>query len=63
MNQMDYFKAFSPLHIAAATGQVDIINDLLAAGADRGLKDAEGRMPIDLASGHGHNEIVEILSH
>jgi ankyrin repeat protein len=61
VNQMGYFKVFSLLHIAAATGQADIVRDLLAAGANKHLKNAEGETPIDFARKYGRSEIVEIF--
>jgi len=47
-----YLKSESPLHRAAAYGNVTIIKMLLDAGADRSMKDANGDTPISWGSWH-----------
>ena len=47
-----YLKGESPLHRAAAFGNVSIIKMLLEAGADPSMKDANGDTPISWGSWH-----------
>jgi hypothetical protein len=59
----------TPLHWACATAdprlggtpRYKMIKQLLAAGANPGLKDAQGRTPGDLAAAMGHGEALEAL--
>lgn len=46
------------LHLAAARGDAEIVQILLAAGADAAARDASGRLPIDLAK---NTEVVRVL--
>ena len=40
---------WTPLHLASWNGHVEVITALLAAGADKTLKDKDGRTPHGLA--------------
>jgi ankyrin repeat protein len=51
----------TPLSWAAATGRMDLVDSLLAAGADPGLVGHDGRTSADLAELHGHPEVAERL--
>jgi ankyrin repeat protein len=51
----------SALHEAARAGHVEIVRILLAAGANPRLLDGEGKTPLELAAGHGHASVVEVL--
>lgn len=48
----------TPLHLAAARGDSEIVQILLAAGADASARDAAGRLPIDLAK---NTEVLRVL--
>ena len=50
------------LHHAAMQGHADLARLLLAHGADRGRRDAEGRTPSTLASLQGKREIVDLIA-
>jgi cytohesin len=53
-----------PLHLAATSGQKDVVELLIAKGADVNVnaRDSnESDTPLDLAKEHGHIEIVELL--
>jgi hypothetical protein len=52
----------SPLMLAAATGQADIVEKLLAAGARPDLPDAEGRCARDHALKSGYDALAHRLS-
>jgi ankyrin repeat protein len=51
----------TPLHEAARSGHARIVDALLTAGANAEVRDADGRTPLDLASGGGHAAAAEIL--
>ena len=42
-------RGWTPLHQASRHGQVEVIAALLAAGADKTIKDEDGRTPHDVA--------------
>jgi len=52
----------SPLHDAAAAGDINAVRRLLAAGADVNEKDRFGFTPLDIAALRGHDDIVALLS-
>jgi ankyrin repeat protein len=54
-------EGMSPLHFAAANGEMNVFKDLLAAGARIDGKNNKGETPLDLASHYGWTEIVEFL--
>lgn len=56
--QMDY----TPLMGAAANARADIMELLLARGAERALKTTEGKTAADLAREHGHDAIATRLA-
>lgn len=51
----------TPLHAAVARRRVELVTLLLDRGADVGIRDAEGRTPLDLADRQGADEIVRLL--
>jgi ankyrin repeat protein len=51
----------SPLHVAAAHGSVDFINELLLLRADHHKLNAAGKTPSDVASDNGHNAAATLL--
>lgn len=50
-----------PLHVAAMSGHVEIVEMLLAAGARAGDKDADDRTAACLAAMRGHSRVLKIL--
>ena len=56
--QVDY----TPLMGAAANARIEIMELLLAHGADRTMKTTDGKTPADLAREHGHDEIASRLA-
>lgn len=50
-----------PLHEAATLGQKEIVERLLAQGADVNVKDDNGATPLYLASSGGFKDVVELL--
>lgn len=54
----------TPLHRAAAFGSVEVINELLEAGADKSHKDANGDSPLSWASWHARpGRILALLAY
>jgi len=52
----------TPLHFAAASGHLEIVQLLIEAGGDVDAREyASGTLPIHWASAHGHLEIVRLL--
>lgn len=49
------------LHKAAELGKVDVVNFLLSEGANKGVKDANGRTPIDCARMLNQWTVIEVL--
>jgi len=49
------------LHEAARAGQDKVVKILLQAGADRSVRDGEGKTALDLAAAAGHAAVVELL--
>jgi ankyrin repeat protein len=52
---------WTPLHEAAANGNVVLVKLLLQYGADKSLLNDEGTTALDLAKKNGHASVVEML--
>jgi len=53
--------AASPLHQAAADGQIERVKALLSEGADVNVRHIDRETPLHYAARRGHREIVEVL--
>ncbi|MEQ4204287.1 ankyrin repeat domain-containing protein [Actinopolymorpha sp. B9G3] len=53
--------AWTPLAYAVAHGKVDAARLLVERGADRSVRDSEGRGLRDIALAHGHTAVMELL--
>jgi ankyrin repeat protein len=51
----------TPLMLAAAQGEAEIVKELLAAGADPRLQGPMGWTPLEQAVGNGNPRVVEAL--
>jgi hypothetical protein len=51
----------TPLHEAAKFGHAKIVKTLLEAGADKSIKNLEGKEALHLAQEHGKHEVVNLL--
>merc|ERR1719254_6423 len=47
----------TPLHVAAAAGDEDVIIELLTAGADPTAQDSKGRVPFDVCLSRGARRV------
>ncbi|KAF5385444.1 hypothetical protein D9757_005368 [Collybiopsis confluens] len=61
LNGLDEF-GYTPLHLACDRGNVDVVRQLLAKGADTSIKDPDEMTSLELARTAGHEEIVKLLS-
>jgi ankyrin repeat protein len=53
-------KRFSPLHLAAAEGHLDVVKKLVYHRFDLN-KNIQGSTPVHLAARRGHTDVVEFL--
>ncbi|KAK3985856.1 hypothetical protein QBC44DRAFT_311863 [Cladorrhinum sp. PSN332] len=53
--------AMAPIHIAAGTGDKDMVELLLEFGADKDKKDGYNRTALDLAKAKGKRDVVKLL--
>jgi len=60
LNALDEY-GFTPLHLAADRGHVELVRELLRVGADRGVRDSEGLTALELAEAAGQDEVVQLL--
>ena len=51
----------TPLHSAAETGRLDMVEMLLLIGADPLIKDSLGRLAVDIAEYHNKSEVAACL--
>src|SRR5262249_46483279 len=51
----------TPLHEAARADHVHIVRALLAAGADPGIRDPEGKTPLELAQERQHQSVISVF--
>ncbi len=51
----------TPLHSAAANGQLGTVLELIELGADKNVKDIEDQTPLHLAAANGHTEVAVAL--
>lgn len=61
MNVADGKSGHTPLHLAAESGRLDIVELLLAKRADVQLASYYGCTPMQAASARAHNKIVKLL--
>ncbi|MDB4805300.1 ankyrin repeat domain-containing protein [bacterium] len=54
-------EALTPLRLAAQYNQLEVVELLIAEGADVNAKDDFGRTPLDLAIQKSHPEIADLL--
>jgi len=62
VNQRDEKYGFTPLHQAVFFGHGEIVEYLIARGADVNAKNDAGSTPLYLAKGKGHKEIAALLT-
>eukprot|EP00039_Didymoeca_costata_P004882 m.76810 g.76810 ORF g.76810 m.76810 type:complete len:699 (-) comp12582_c0_seq3:68-2164(-) len=55
------YKGYTPLHVAASSGSLAIVELLLQYGADPNILDGHGRTPLHISTSRGFVEIVKRL--
>jgi len=53
---------WTPLHAAAAGGNMDLVKRLLRAGADAGARSRKGTTPADTARSRSHDDVAAFLT-
>lgn len=61
MNVINISEKTSPLHEAAVKGNLQMVQTLLATGANPNYADSKGRTPLHKAAYHEHIGVVRIL--
>ncbi len=56
-------QGYQPLHLAASRGDQGLVALLIACGASRDVRTADGKLPADLAREHDHQDVADWLSH
>lgn len=51
----------TPLHLAARSGEWELVKYLIESKADPEMKDSEGKTGLDIAKSWGRTEVVEYL--
>jgi ankyrin repeat protein len=61
VNAADARGKLTPLHYAAWSGNVELVQLLVARKADRSAKENRGRTALDLAKERNHAAVVKVL--
>ncbi|UCC79760.1 MAG: ankyrin repeat domain-containing protein, partial [Candidatus Zixiibacteriota bacterium] len=57
----DNHYGFTPLHLAASKGNIDVMKDILPAVKDINIKSNDGHTAIYYAAKYGHKQVAELL--
>jgi len=60
-NEKDLEFGCTPLHLAISSGNGKVVRRLLVKGADKNIKNNEGKLPIDIARENDYEGIVDLL--
>jgi ankyrin repeat protein len=52
---------FAPLHLAAREGHADLVELLLAKGAETNVENNDGKTPMKVAAEKGHKDVIKLL--
>jgi len=61
VNVASRITGWTPLHVAADKGHLEVVKTLVGAGANVNAKDKVGMTPIRSAIGDGHKDVIEFL--
>jgi uncharacterized protein len=53
--------SFTPLHTAAANGNIDMVRLMLDHQGEPGMETEAGQTALDLAEERGHDEVAKVL--
>lgn len=54
-------EGWTPLHFAAETGEMTMVEALLAGGADAAIRNKDGETPEDVARDNGAHQVAEVI--
>lgn len=61
VNAIDSQEEWTPVMMAAAEGQLEVVQLLVAKGADLSMVDEDGESSLDFAQSNGHTKVVEYI--
>jgi len=61
LDEKDLESGFTALHLAVLSGNARVVRRVLVKGADKNIKDKDGRMAIDIAKENQYNNIIQLL--
>jgi len=61
VNETDLESGFTSLHLAVLSGNAKVVRRILTKGADKNIKDKDGRTPLDIAKENEYKNITQLL--
>ena len=58
---LNYFEGLAPLHVVAATGQLELFKKIIIKVDEKNPKDIDGNTPLQYATRYGHFEVCKYI--